>query len=90
MFKKRARKNKNTRFYTGSPFLKGYIQSLTNKQGCPLNKIQILVYSNTNSRTQQEHITPNSNQATEPHSKSQTNTDTTVYTRNHLTKLFSK
>jgi len=39
VFKKKARKNKNTRFYPGSPFLKGYIQSFANQQRFPLTKI---------------------------------------------------
>jgi len=30
VFKKRERKIKNTRFYLGSPFLKGYVESFAN------------------------------------------------------------
>jgi len=36
VFKKRERKFKNIRFYLGSPFLKGYVQSFANQQGFPL------------------------------------------------------
>jgi len=39
VFKKREREIKNTDIYTGSPFLKGYIQSFANKQRVPLIKI---------------------------------------------------
>jgi len=38
-FKKRERNIKNTKVYTGSPFLKGYVQSFANQQRIPLTKI---------------------------------------------------
>ena len=38
-FKKREREIKNTKIYTGSPFLKDYVQSFANKQRVSLRKI---------------------------------------------------
>ena len=39
VFKKRERDIKNTKIYTGSPFLKDYVQSFANQQIIPLTKI---------------------------------------------------
>jgi len=47
-FKKRERTIKNTRFYTGSPFLKGYVQSFVNQQRIPLIKINKISLHKTN------------------------------------------
>jgi len=38
VIKKREREIKNTKIYTGSPFLKGYGQSFVNKQIIPLKR----------------------------------------------------
>jgi len=37
-FKKREREIKNTKIYTGSPFLKDYVQSFANKQRVTLKR----------------------------------------------------
>ena len=39
-FKKREREIKNTKIYTGSTFLKGYVQSFANTQRIPLKRSQ--------------------------------------------------
>jgi len=38
VFKKREREIKNTKIYTCSPFLKGYVQSFANKQRVSLKR----------------------------------------------------
>jgi len=48
--------NKNTKIYTGSPFLKDYIQSFANKQRVPLKRSP--VYTKQNRAHRKSHCSP--------------------------------
>jgi len=50
--------NKNTKIYTGSPFLKDYIHSFVNKQRVPLKRSPRSVYTKQNRAHCKSHYSP--------------------------------
>ena len=78
VFKKRERKIKKTRFYPGSPFLKGYVQSFANQQRFSLKRSQQISLTQYNTCTPQANPASSSNLPTKPYSSSSTSTEPTV------------